>query len=219
MIAPIGPSAIARADAASGRCPRQVHGFRDGLYCDLCCAGPFSGPNQQREHEYRGRKHERAFRRYRTFHREEVDRIQEEEASKRMEEERARRERLAGRHFIGCTSFAEHYRSSPFWCGDLSNLKASLYDVMNDNTELNRANADASYKQHVLRIQAELLTLSCVRVRLLATFGSMDDYRAQGAVHDQLGLANTASQTMWKQSLAAAAEPAWQVVTLVKPWI
>ena len=52
---------------------------------------------------------------------------------------------------------------------------------------------NTKYTKHVRRVQADLLMLAFVRVHLVALFGSMDEYRIQGALIEQLGLATNST--------------------------
>lgn len=208
-----GAEDIAKSDAASGRQERHdVQQFRDegygGMYCDLCWAGPFVSLSQRQQHEY-GSKHYRNFRRYQRCYVQERDRIK---SAQRINE--------AGRQFLDCRKFTAPYLASAFWtCGDLSELKASMYDLYECYGIPTRllAAVDAAYMRHVLRVQADLLMLAYIRVHLVTQFDSMEQFRDQCVAHEQLGLSR--ASLMWKELLGAASIRGSQILELVMPWI
>lgn len=224
-----GPYAIAEADAESGRRARQSHEFRDenrgSMFCDLCFSGPFVSHLQRGSHEH-GSKHVRAFRQYRALYEAASDRIQRErEESARVRASEASLMSL-GRMVEGPFRFADAYHASPFWCGDLTELKASLYDLVRAGIDWTTGpppsrlvSLNTKYTKHVRRVQADLLMLAFVRVHLVALFGSMDEYRIQGALIEQLGLATNSTTNFQRRPLAAATEVGYEVINLVMPWI
>lgn len=225
-----GPESIAKADADSGRQERGNNEFRDedqgDMYCDLCWAGPFAHPGQRVQHE-QGSRHRRNHITYRVHllicYRER-DCIEEERQS-------ALRFNESGCHFLDRRNFAALYESNSFWCGDLTELKASLYDLVIGSGPIQDCNivanigplsgpiatVDATYKRHVHRIQADLLMLAYVKVHLVAEFGSIDQYRIQCVAHEQPG--HSRASSLWKQRLAAASQPGCQLLELVMPWV
>ena len=130
---------FAERDVNTGRRRRDVHGFRDGGYCELCNAGPCTFPdgnvNKQvvRQHE-RGRKHIASFDRYNQGYDAYLSRKEDEEEIEHARVCRMIESKCQGeRSHVLLLSFVKEQLCSRF--GSLDAGRAAC-DDMNDELDL-----------------------------------------------------------------------------------
>ena len=180
----------------------------------LCLTGPMNV--SQPSHHFCGNRHEKRFFRYMTLYHCEQKRIQEDF---KMAAE--------GRCWHGLKQMLQLYHASPFWCGDLSGVKVSLYDLVIPFPDVSIAHfqrgfaaVDASFKRHVRRVQADLLFLAYVKVLLASQFGSVEECRIHCGLHEQLRLSAQPCSIVWRDCLkAAVGGQGHLLLELVMPWV
>ena len=213
---PLDALAFATEDAKSGRERRRENEFFDESgggfagYCQLCAAGPFTFRGQRNQHRS-GSKHKKRYQLYLGFYDEAVQDIKQEKVL--LDHGR--------RAWAFRQDIARPIYESPFWCGDLSLLKAALFDsAFPENPSHGALSINEAFTKHVRHVQADLLLLSYVKVHLESQFGSVDAYREHCVLHHDLGILTSASSSrLWKRCLCSACEGGCLFLSLVMPWV
>ena len=220
----------AQSDARRGRGVREPHVFREPtpMACALCLAGPFAFHGQRSEHEH-GRRHLASYRRYQELYNEEIDWIEREEderMARRSAQLETQRQTDAGRSYLERKRLVDGYTSGPWYksvghLGDLKDVKSRFFDFIVEHDQLlvsSRIDAIViSHASHMNLVVADLLLLAFVRVQLIARFGSIDGYREHCIVHSELN--PLAHLNHWKRCLTVAAEPWYELLQIIMPWI
>ena len=165
---------------------RDSRSFISRTQCELCgCVLFFSNG----EEHLRGRRHVRRYRSYQNAHR-------------FLKIERNQAKRLA------CLQQA---RTSPFWVGDLANVKSALLDWVDDGAHESREVVYSAWRAHVRREQAFLLLLAVTKASISSVSGSLDSAREQGVL---LG-----DSRAWGRLLLETAGSGNLVLSLVVPFV
>ena len=159
-----------------------------GLSCELCGAGTFWHSKQLEQH-LSGRRHVRRYRSYRNAH-----------SSLNIERKKVKR--------LACL---QRTRTSPFWVGDLTNVKSAFLDWIDDGSHESREVVYSAWRAHGRREQAFLLLLAFTKTAICSVSGSLDSAREQGVL---LG-----DSRAWGRLLLETAGSGILVLSLVMPFV
>ena len=102
-------------------------------------------------------------------------------------------------------------RTSPFWVGDLANVKSALLDWIDDGSHESCQVVKSAWRAHVRREQASLLLLAVTKTSICSVGGSLDSAREQGVL---LG-----DSRAWDRLLLETAGSGNLVLSLVMPFV
>ena len=102
-------------------------------------------------------------------------------------------------------------RASPFWVGNLANVKSALLDWIDDGKKKSRRVVYKAWRAHVRREQAFLLLLAVTKASMSSVSGSLDSAREQGVL---LG-----DSRAWGRLLLETAGSGNLVLSLVMPFV
>ena len=102
-------------------------------------------------------------------------------------------------------------RTSPFWLGDLANVKSALLDWIDDGSHESCQVVKSAWRAHVRREQASLLLLAVTKTSICSVSGSLDSAREQGVL---LG-----DSRAWDRLLLETAGSGNLVLSLVMPFV
>ena len=102
-------------------------------------------------------------------------------------------------------------RTSPFWVGDLANVKSALLDWIDDGSHESCQVVKSAWRAHVRREQASLLLLAVTKTSICSVSGSLDSAREQGVL---LG-----DSRAWDRLLLETAGSGNLVLSLVMPFV
>ena len=102
-------------------------------------------------------------------------------------------------------------RTSPFWVGDLANVKSAFLDWIDDGSHESREVVYSAWRAHGRREQAFLLLLAVTKTAVCSVTGSLDSAREQGVL---LG-----DSRAWGRLLHETAGSGNLVLSLVMPFV
>ena len=108
-------------------------------------------------------------------------------------------------------AFLQQARASPFWVGDLADVKSALLDWIDDGKKKSRRVVYRAWRAHVRREQAFLLLLAVAKTSICSVTGSLDSAREQGVL---LG-----DSRAWGRLLHETAGSGNLVLSLVMPFV